>query len=277
MDNIAIFLVEGEKLDMLLAEEIERKFFDNGREIKILPYKTNIYNLYSQLKEDDFETDIISILIEKNPNDDVLNSIENRDNVSEIFLFFDYDGHNFQQEENCKEKTSDILSEMVKFFDNETENGKLYLSYPMIEAIQHCSKKDIHELTYKANYINAFTKRHIGKKTYKHISCTNSKFILPQKIKYSESEWNFIISNFLWGLSHMRKLVDYLDYSDYIENNTTQKIYEMQYDLNIATNDKILVLSGYPQFILDYFGLSLYNKIVKNQKFFTKTVITDFQ
>lgn len=75
----------------------------------------------------------------------------------------------------------------------------------------------------------------------------------------------------------MRKLVDYLDYSDYIENNTTQKIYEMQYDLNIATNDKILVLSGYPQFILDYFGLSLYNKIVKNQKFFTKTVITDFQ
>lgn len=277
MDNIAIFLVEGENLDILLAKEIERKFFNNEKKIKILPYKTNIYSLYSQLKKDEFETDIISILIEKNPNDATLKLIENRDNISEIFLFFDYDGHNFQQEDNCKDKTSDILSEMVNFFDNETEQGKLYLSYPMIEAVQHCSKKDMHNLTYNANYIKAFTKRHIGDKTYKHISSFKSKFILLNKKEYSDSEWSFIIANFLWGLSYLKKLENYLDYNDYVENYTPQKIYEMQFNLNIATEDSILVLSGYPQFILDYFGLNFYNMIVNNQKFYTNTVRNDYQ
>ena len=29
------------------------------------------------------------------------------------------------------------IKEMLQFFDNETENGMLYISYPMVEAIRH--------------------------------------------------------------------------------------------------------------------------------------------
>ena len=49
---------------------------------------------------------------------------------SQVFLFFDCDCHD-------SSASDDKLKKMLDFFDNETENGKLYISYPMIEAIRY--------------------------------------------------------------------------------------------------------------------------------------------
>ena len=56
---------------------------------------------------------------------------------SEVYLFFDYDGHH----NNIPKKLSgkDALEEMLETFNNETELGKLYVSYPMVEAIKEIS------------------------------------------------------------------------------------------------------------------------------------------
>ena len=51
---------------------------------------------------------------------------------SQVFLFFDYD---FQNRIGTQ-KVNNILDEMLDFFDDETENGKLYINYPMIEIHQ---------------------------------------------------------------------------------------------------------------------------------------------
>ena len=64
---------------------------------------------------------------------------------SQVFLFFDYD---FQNRIGAQ-KVNNILDEMLDFFDDETENGKLYINYPMIESLKYT--KEIPDADYWPN------------------------------------------------------------------------------------------------------------------------------
>ena len=89
--------------------------------------------LWKKLKADDFDTDIIEVLRESNKK--IREQLEglSRDDFSEVFLFFDYDVH---QTNLGKADDGDVINQMLESFDNETENGKLYISYPMVEALR---------------------------------------------------------------------------------------------------------------------------------------------
>ena len=95
--------------------------------------RENIYMLWKKLKADDFDTDIIEVLRESNKK--IREQLEglSRDDFSEVFLFFDYDAH---QTNLGKSDDGDVINHMLESFDNETENGKLYISYPMVEALR---------------------------------------------------------------------------------------------------------------------------------------------
>ena len=56
-----------------------------------------------------------------------------RDDFSEVYLLFDYDTH---QTNLGRKDDVDAVAQMLESFDNETENGKLYISYPMVEALR---------------------------------------------------------------------------------------------------------------------------------------------
>ncbi|MCY7008347.1 hypothetical protein OCK72_06720 [Fusobacterium simiae] len=73
---------------------------------------------------------------------------------------------------------------MLNKFDNETENGKLYISYPMVEALKHLRKNKIAT----ENYI-AKIKENVN---YKELVSENSDFTDLRKIKYED--WELIIS-----------------------------------------------------------------------------------
>lgn len=105
---------------------------DFSEDLVKIVYTSNIYALYNALKEDDEFLDVVEVLKERFPSNDSLQNIQ-RDEVSQIFLFFDLDIHGKSLEDSCKQ-----LSELLEFFDNETENGKLFLSYPMVESINIC-------------------------------------------------------------------------------------------------------------------------------------------
>lgn len=277
MSNYVVFLVEGEKLDVRLSEEIERYFLKNETNLKIIPYKTNIYSLYKQLKSDDFDTDIISVLEERDKDNPFFKSFDSVDEISEIYLFFDYDAHHYQTRANCEKVTYQQLHEMLDFFDNETDQGKLYISYPMIEAIHHCSTESVAKSIFVANYINAFRSKHIHNKSYKNISYSKSKLILDGNRHYKEKDWNFLLTNFLWSISYLSKNTRYIEYNDYRESYSPAGLFNQQYTINILPKKQVLVLSGYPQFILDYFGEQYYNGLVKRNKFFKEVSIVDFK
>ena len=125
------FIVEGEAREPLIIDNISKVFFKHANfKIVTLPAGQNIYMLWKKLKEDDFDTEVL-----REESEDVAEQLDglNRDDFSEVFLFFDYDGH---QNNIDKNNTEDIIKQMLASFDNETENGKLYISYPMVEALR---------------------------------------------------------------------------------------------------------------------------------------------
>ena len=94
-----------------------------------------IYQLYKQLHKEDFAVDIVSLLKDRSEkNRQELDSYDN-DSFSYIYFFFDYDAHATKADDSQ-------VAELIQFFDNETENGKLFISYPMVEAIRHYKDKD---------------------------------------------------------------------------------------------------------------------------------------
>ena len=126
------FIVEGEAREPQVIDNISKVFFKHGNfKIITLPAGENIYMLWKKLKEDDFDTDIIEVLRESNKK--IREQLEglSRDDFSEVFLFFDYDAH----QTNLGKTDDDVIKQMLESFDNETENGKLYISYPMVEAL----------------------------------------------------------------------------------------------------------------------------------------------
>lgn len=128
------FIVEGEAREPQVIDNISKVFFKHGNfKIITLPAGENIYMLWKKLKADDFDTDIIEVLRESNKK--IREQLEglSRDDFSEVFLFFDYDAH---QTNLRKSDDSDVINQMLESFDNETENGKLYISYPMVEALR---------------------------------------------------------------------------------------------------------------------------------------------
>lgn len=129
-------IVEGQVRERQIFENVKKNFFSGKETFDIITLSAglNIYMLSQKIKEDDYETDIIEVIREY--NEETAKQLEgfSRDSFQEIYLFFDYDRHtnNLTLEQDMEEK----LVSMIQIFDNETENGKLYISYPMVEALR---------------------------------------------------------------------------------------------------------------------------------------------
>ena len=144
------FIIEGVKAEPMVIRNLQNKFFSKVEiEAIMLPACTNVYTIWKRLCDDDGETDVIELVKELSSEQntkrvDQINSIDfrslNKDDFSEIYLFFDYDGHNNNLPSDCN--PNEIMKKMLETFDNETENGKMYISYPMIEAIKHFNVQD---------------------------------------------------------------------------------------------------------------------------------------
>ncbi|MCM1174861.1 MAG: hypothetical protein NC341_07385 [Blautia sp.] len=146
-----LFIYEGIKAEENLLNNLIKIFFFSKVDVSVLncPADGNIYMLWTRLKKDEFETNVVDVLKEMSTIAKERLSNLRASDFSEIYLFFDYDGHN----DNIPKKYSnkDILAEMLKTFSNETELGKLYISYPMIESIKEI---DAETKDYKNLYLS---------------------------------------------------------------------------------------------------------------------------
>lgn len=131
-----LFVFEGVKREPDLFRTIQRLYFSNREEQIVCSYNNNIYQLYKDLQEYDGDGDIVSLLMEKfaSQKDNPLKGIDRSADISEIYLFFDYDFHNRNL---SLEEINRQVKEMLETFNNETEYGKLYIDYPMVESIRY--------------------------------------------------------------------------------------------------------------------------------------------
>lgn len=131
-----LFVFEGKDREPRLFDTLQKLFFPKDNEHIVCSFGNNIYQLYQELADLDGAGDLVSLLQKKyegrpdNPLQDVNLSVD----ISEIYLFFDYD---FQNKNLRLDEINGQLRDMLMMFNNETENGKLYINYPMIESIRY--------------------------------------------------------------------------------------------------------------------------------------------
>lgn len=267
-----LFVFEG-KNDKSYFESIKWLFFPEKSDTFVCTYNSNIYSLYTKLQEHDaldgkLEVDTVSvfkeILLEK--GDDTLKDIR-EDEVSEIYLFFDFD---FQEDSRTLEENDQRLSEMLEYFTDETERGKLYINYPMVESLRYT--KALPDGDY---WTYTVTRQRCQEESFKHqvhefsFYGANLEYIIPsykpaddeirkqEKADIAKQNWCYLIemnvskSNFICNGENVIPN----------EVNSQKNIFDYQLAKYVETDEcKVAILNAFPIFLFEYFG----NKVITN-------------
>lgn len=235
MGNL-LFIFEGESTEFKILKSLQQFFFNEADNIVVqTAYCNDIYDLYKKVNEDNF-LDTFQLIKSIPHNKSILADFK-RSDFAEIYLFFDFDYH-----DNVANTSN--LNELLDFFNEETESGKLYISYPMVEALRHYqSDIDFKDLAIHIDQSKNY-KSIVGDKTEK-------KYINLHK--FSREIWAFLI------IQHVKKM-NYIVTgsfqlpSEYVEQASILKSQREKY---VEPDNLISVLSGFPIAILDYYGLRL--------------------
>ena len=246
---------EGAEREPRIFKTIKRLFFGEG-EMIICSFGNNIYELYRQLQELEGDGDIVSVLRENKAEglpDGVLSS-----EVSEIYLFFDYD---FQNENLTLEEMNRRLEEMLSLFNDETDNGKLYVSYPMVESL--CYTKELPD----AHFFEYVIKRcdcieHPFKDLAADFSYYGSyDFIELQDQRHHKAgkqEFARVRNNWIHLVNQHIEKANYIcsghccrpEEKDAVSQ---QKIFLAQLSNYLAIEDSVAILNAFPLFLFEYF------------------------
>ena len=252
-----LFIFEGNKREPDLFKTLNYLFFPKGQTI-VCSFGNNIYELYRQLNNLDDAGDVVSLLIDKernNPDSPFPRGTASSD-FSEVYLFFDYD---FQNKNLTLEQMNSQIAEMLDMFDDETDNGKLYINYPMVEAIRYT--KQIPDPQF-VNY------------TASRSDCYNDGFKdLTQKFS-DYGSLDFIVLDFRKELSKERYLqvrdnwellkIQTVSNANYLcnqqdgmpidkESISQKKLFQVQLNQFIVPHDAVSIISAIPLFHFEYF------------------------
>ncbi|MCL6326880.1 hypothetical protein [Pectobacterium polaris] len=255
-----LFVFEGAKTEKIIVNSLLRFFLeDDERRVIKSSFNTDIYTLYKEIKDDE-DLDIFSLIKERNAE---LNDYT-RDMFSQVFLFFDYDGHS-------NSASDDKIKKLLDFFCEETDKGKLYISYPMIESLKCISNLNDEDAFYNYSYpISECSnfKNHVSEYACNSLIHFNyyTKKCWCSVIRLHCSKANFLLKG------------DKLFPTSNIEQND---IFEIQKDNFIVPDRKISVLGAFPFLLLDYFGAtSLSEQVIGmpilNDTALPQQVVNDF-
>ena len=123
-----LFVVEGERAETrMLISMFERALSLSSEKYDICKYRTNIHNLYKKMKRLGYDS-FLSFLYSEQKEIFPKDMFTPETAFASVYLFFDLDPQDslFSIEET---------RELTAYFDDETQNGKLYISYPMVESV----------------------------------------------------------------------------------------------------------------------------------------------
>lgn len=227
MNSKILLIVEGEKDEQrILGTESHGLLSLIGAEYEIVPFANPIYELYEAYRKGEFD-DLVSYLrAEKGLKID--SSILSKNAFSAIYLVFDFEP---QDHKYSDEKIIDL----VKTFNNETELGKLYINYPMVEAYYHLEK--LPDINYNDRVIDL---EGLKGKTYKKLVNTSTCL---KKNKISNKDMCYIIMQNYNKMRYMLETnTDEINYLDILICQLEKKKKE----------NSIYVLSTFPFIALDY-------------------------
>lgn len=270
-----MIIVEGLRTEKEYIESLKKNFLiekdllNENEDIRyfLLPFGTNIYKIYKEmLKDKEEELNILDVvksqlktlmndstkekIIKEEFDFELLSEDCNFREYPEVYLIFDYDGHAFGK--NKRTNGNKQLIKMLKYFDNETEKGKLYISYPMIESTlhfkdyNHCSGCDLCYMLID------------DCKNYKQTVKSSSKIKKPENI--SKKDWEFIMVEYIYKIACLTKRNN--DVKKLLSDIKTNTIFDLQYKNTIKDKGMVMVLSCIPEFIFDYYGYNTISEVI---------------
>ena len=272
-----LFIFDGKDDEPRLYKTLKEIFHFELNEKEILHYYcSNIFSLYDTIKEYgvfDGSVNLINVLKEeaakhKEVKSD-LDRIKYSYEVSEIFMFFDYDIRK-QDEKNkltIEQQNAKIL-ELFNYFENESldseRNGiKLYINYPMIESYRFFKKElpdeDFKNYTFDLMSEKSFKKIVGDESYYKNLKLLcfdlrkSGELKIPEDIVITEK----IRQNWLLLKDLNIKKAHFICADDYSipENKDTinqKNIFDKQIEKYVVPNHEIAVLNAFPLFWFEY-------------------------
>lgn len=245
-----LFVFEGERREPMLFKSIEHLFFPSSEENIVCSFGNNIYELYRQMHALGDGADITGVLKENG----AISEDYDMSDFSDVFLFFDLDIHN---ENQAPQISAAQISEMQSYFDNETENGKLFINYPMIESIYHTgSLPDNDYWKYCVPISDCSDYKRIARdfppySNLDHLCVTDRNKTRTDIVNRIRMNWIYLVgmnirkANLLCqGKHEVPNQKDDISQSD---------IFSVQLRDFIKRNKEISVLNAFPLFLYDYF------------------------
>lgn len=262
-----LFVFEGAAREPLLFKTIQNLFLPKETEPFVCTYNSNIYSLYAKLKQYDVFDDIqasgntVSILNEilESKGDYTLSNIVVSD-ISQIYLFFDYD---FHESRSTIENNNQHIKEMLEFFSDETDNGKLYINYPMVDSIRYT--KQLPDNQYVSYAVTRNVCKHFKKLVADFSFYPSFDYLLmssnvnekeeskEQRLMFARENWIHLIrmnvskANFL--CNNLQEL------PSHITDIGQELIFKNQLNQYVNTEECcVSILNAFPIFIYEYCG-----------------------
>ena len=226
MNKKILLIVEGEKTEINILGNATHGLLSliNG-DYKVISFASSIYELYDDYIKGEYDDIVAYLRYEKGLkiDDDILS----KNAFTAIYLIFDFDPHYHKYSDKK-------IRALLNTFNNETELGKLYINYPMVEAFYHLEKLPDNNYFDRTISLKEFS----GKKYKKLVNTTTCL----KKNKISDVE----LCHIIWHNYKKDKLLN--------KNNKElnhMKILNEQIKIKNKINE-IYVLSTFPLFLIDY-------------------------
>ena len=227
MKSKILLIVEGELEEPRILGSASHGLLSlMGGDYEIVPFANPIYELYEAYKNGEYD-DLVSYLrLEKGlkMDDDVLS----KNAFSAIYLIFDFEP---QDHKYSDEKIKDLLT----LFNNETELGKLYINYPMVEAYYDLTSLPDLGYNSKTVKLDGFNGRKY-KRQVNTSTCLKKNRITKKDLCYIIMH-NYNKAQYITGLKNT-----YIDHGAILDSQLSLK----------KEKNEIYVLSTFPLLVVDY-------------------------
>lgn len=229
MSKNILFVVEGERTEPRLLKRLVKvmRTFEN---YEIFSYNTNIHKMLEGMfigDEIDSDLDFLEYLRSRKCGEEERKTLSR--SFSDIFLIFDLDPQD-------QKHNPDRLKKAAEFFSDSTENGKLYINYPMLESYRHIPNLD------DLSYLNVRIKKEDICR-YKEIA---SKEGTPQLSNISKIDESMMLRMIMLNLIKANLIINggrcIPDPKSYIEDITQSALLLKEYEA-YSTEEGLFVLN----------------------------------
>lgn len=238
-----LFIFEGASSEPYLYEEIKTLFFPNREDQVLCSFCSNIYTFYKHLKDKyDGFADVVDVLKIELATTDPENELFNYKSADfeSIYLFFDYDFY-----WGKLDVKNNKITELLEYFNEETENGRLFISYPMIESIQYT--KELPD----SNFYNYIVKR---KDSFSRKFKKEAKaFCHYQGYAFLKDadNWKHLVQQNVFKANYLTK--DALSWPLNKDDVEQQSIFKAQLSKHVIPDEEVAILNAFPLFLYYYF------------------------